>query len=146
MFVEECMTPLSHSFPVDTNIAETMRCTVPDYPGIIVVTQNHDMVGMITAQDLVRYYLAHREACTVVPLDAVMRPIQAPVNRHETVEDAVHILSAFRLDRSMVADRHGQLVGQVSLLALVRGLLDPELEARTGLGRNGLIGQMVRQH
>lgn len=78
--------------------------------GSVLVESTHDVVGIMTKNDLLRAYLSGR-TWKETTVDAVMSHPVATCNADDTIDEALHKFENTRYSRLAVKDKTGKIIG-----------------------------------
>lgn len=90
--------------------------------GSVLVESGHDVVGIVTKNDLLRAYLSGR-SWKETAADVVMSHPVATCDADDTIDEALHKFKNTRYSRLAVKDKTGKIVGVVKRKIVERFML-----------------------
>lgn len=113
--VEEAMQEGVSWCGPETTIAELARIMRDDDVGVIAISQNDKLIGMVTDRDLACRALADGEDASLLMARDVMTKGVVFCRSDQDVEEAIHIMEAQRVRRLPVVNEKGEMVGLLAL-------------------------------
>jgi len=113
--VEEAMQDGVSWCGPETTIAELARIMRDDDVGVIAISQNDKLIGMVTDRDLACRALAEGEDASLLMARDVMTKGVVFCRSNQDVEEAIHIMEAQRVRRLPVVNEKTEMVGLLAL-------------------------------
>jgi CBS domain-containing protein len=115
MLVHELMTPWVLTVPPDTTIQEAARKMRTHRIGMLPVSDNRVIVGVVTDRDIVVRAVAEAKHAKLTSVQEVMSPIVVTCLVDNDLEDACALMEANHIRRILVRNHEGRLAGVLSV-------------------------------
>ena len=109
----------------DKSVFDAIKLMSERQIGALIVTQDADIVGIVTERDYARKVVLMDRSSKTTPVRDIMTKSVRYVRLSETAQDCMALMTEHRMRHLPVIDE-GKLVGMVSIGDLVKNIIDEQ--------------------
>jgi CBS domain-containing protein len=118
--IREIMTSNPSTIESDTSVADAARIMKQEDAGVVPVTENGRLTGMVTDRDIAIRVVAEGKDPQSTPVREVASQSLVTVDPQQDLDDALRLMAKHQVRRLPVVEEDGRLVGVVAQADVAR--------------------------